>query len=119
MTDFKQNAKDFLFGAAILPFMLGTAHGITYTLEQDYLTDDYSFKNRLESAYSINVPESHKYYTKRLLPKGLAPNNKATTKEIYIANPWLTYPATIFLGLASMAMGNVAAIADEKRKKNR
>lgn len=121
MKDLKRKAKDFLYGAAIVPFMLGTAHGFTYTFEQDYLTDDYSFKNRLVSAYCINVPESQKYYTKRLWPKGMAPNDTKRYKEIYTTNPWLTYPATIVLGLGSIAMGNVVARLEEeeRRKKTR
>ena len=121
MKDLKRKVTDFLYGAALVPFMLGTVHGWTYTFEQDYLTDDYSFKNRLVSAYSINAPESQKYYTKRFLPKGMAPNDASRYKEIYTTNPWLTYPATILLGLGSVAMGNAAArlLEEEKRKKTR
>lgn len=120
MKNITRKVTDFLYGAAIVPFMLGTVHGFTYTFEQDYLTDDYSFKNRLESAYCINVSESHKYYTKRLLPKGMAPNDAKRYKEIYMTNPWLTYPATIFLGLWAISMGNAAArIEEERRQKTR
>lgn len=46
--------------AAILSVMGLAAHGAGYLLNNNL--DNYSLKNRFETAYSFKTPETHKYY---------------------------------------------------------
>ena len=46
--------------AAMLAAMGLVAHGAGYII--NWNASDYSLKNRFETAYNFNAPESHKYY---------------------------------------------------------
>lgn len=101
------------FVVAVAVPTLGLLAHIAPTFGDVNLGNDYSLKNRFETAYSFNTPEQHKYYHATPVVNGY---NTETTKERYMASPYATY-GVIALGAMAGAAGAVA-FAEEKRKQN-
>lgn len=97
MSDFKNKAKSFMIGAALVPAAGLLAHmgGAIHPYAE---SEDYSLKHRYECAYSFNTPEEHKHYT---VTSWDTPefDGIPDQKKSYLASPWAMYPAMLGLGL--------------------
>ena len=100
-----------LMGGVIIPVGGLVAHGAKYAGEETLA--GYSLRNRFETAYSFNTPESHKYYYSTPIVNGYA---QETCKEEYFASPYATYGATAGAGLAGAILLGGAGIVMAKRK---
>ncbi len=99
-----------LIGAVVIPFMGLLAHagsGITNTFVNDG-SEDYSLKNRFETAYKFDVPHKKSHYD--VLYQDSAWNPEIAT-ERYLAHPAATYPAHLVFAL-------LGGIAGAKRKEH-
>ncbi|MBD5391433.1 hypothetical protein HDR66_01350 [bacterium] len=100
-------------GAAGLVSMGGlVAHGVGFVDDRDL--DDYSLRHRFESAYCVDVPESHKYYTASYYDQ--VKGETVTKQERYLASPWFTYPAIAAYGAL---LGAFCAAVGRTGKNNR
>ena len=104
-------------GMAIAIPVLGLAgHMVKYI--GDSSLDNYSLKNRFETAYSFKTPESHKYYYETPIINGY---EAPTSKEPYWASPYATYGLIALAGLGGALVGGkiraeVIKNENEKRK---
>lgn len=88
-------------GMAIAIPVLGLAgHMVKYI--GDSFLDNYSLKNRFETAYSFNTPEDHKYYRETPVINGY---EAETRKEPYLASPYATYGLIALAGLGGALIG--------------
>ena len=112
MSNIKENLRrarlgaiGFVVGAAGMTGLLSlgglVVHGFGY-LDDATLGDDYSLRHRFESAYCINVPESHKYYTTYYYDG--TNDEKVSKQERYMVSPWFTYPVIVGYGALSAAI---------------
>ena len=106
-------AGTILVGGIIIPAGGLAAHGVKYLGDQRL--QNYSLKNRFETAYSFNTPESHKYYDSTPVINGY---EQDTVKEAYLASPYATYGATGAAGIAGAILLGGAGLALAKRKEN-
>ena len=104
-----------LLATVAIPAMGLVAHGMGY-LGDDSL-DNYSIKNRFETAYCFDTPESHRYYYQTPIINGYEHGDKQT-KEPYLASPYATYGATAAAGIAGAVLMGGAGIVLAKRKEN-
>ena len=115
----KHGAQGALAGvlttATIIPIMGLAAHGLKYL--GDEKLENYSLKNRFETAYHFDTPSEHKYYYSTPVISGYEAEG-AREYEYYLASPYATYGAMALGGIASaIAMGG-AGLAMAKRREN-
>ena len=103
--------------ATVIPAGGLFAHGARQFLSDDNLHNDYSLKNRFETAYSFKTPDAHKYYHVTPTINGYS---QETVKEKYIASPYTTYGAMAAAALAGAtffgAAGAGLAVAERKER---
>lgn len=86
--------------AMIIPVLGFAGHMVRYA--GDCHLDNYSLKNRFETAYSFKTPESHKYYYETPIINGY---EAPTSKEPYWASPYATYGLIALAGLGGALIG--------------
>ena len=80
------------------------AHGVRFVSDEHL--SNYSLKNRFETAYCINVPESHKYYFSES-----AFYSEEPIKKRYMASPYFTYGVIGFAALiGAMSCGRIGVL---------
>ncbi len=103
--------------AIIIPIMGLAAHGVKYL--GDEKLENYSLKNRFETAYSFNTPKEHKYYYSTPVINGYEKDHE-TTREYYLASPYATYSVMALGGLTgAIALGGAGIILAKRRENER
>ena len=101
-----------LYGALtaiiVVPFMMLLTHKVVQFDSVELY--GYSLENRFEVAYCFNVPDTHTYYYSTPVIYGCV-NDKETTRERYMASPYITYGLII--------LGSVTGAILAKRHKNK
>jgi len=98
MSEFKNKAKSFMMGAALVPASM-LATGLVFP--DGVATDDgvhsstFSLSHAFECAYSLNTPQSHKTFYVSATNHGM----DSSGTYPYAAHPLATYPAMLTLGL--------------------
>ena len=91
------------------------AHLLPYVRDQKL--DNYSLKNRFETAYSFKTPESNKYFY--VTPSNVAGKNVDAMRERYLASPYATYSLIALLSMLGGVVAVKKAHQEIKRKKIR
>ena len=91
------------------------AHSVGYISEER--CDNYSLKNRFETAYCFNTPEKHKYYYSTPIINGYE-YSELESKEYYLASPYATYGTTAAGTITGAVLLGGAGIVLAKRKEN-
>lgn len=91
------------------------AHMLGYISEDR--RDNYSLKNRFETAYCLDTPENHKYYYATPIINGYEYGD-LESKEYYLASPYATYGTTAAGAVAGAILLGGAGIVLAKRKEN-
>ena len=99
--------------ATAVPVLGLAAHGLGYASED--VRNNYSLKNRFETAYCFDTPENHKYYYSTPIFNGYTASDQQS-KEYYMASPYATYGATAAGTIAGAILLGGAGIALAKRK---
>lgn len=89
------------------------AHGLGYIGDEE--RNNYSLKNRFETAYCLNTPENHKYYYATPIINGYE-HEEMESKEYYLASPYATYGTTAAGAVAGAILLGGAGIVLAKRK---
>ncbi len=103
--------------AIIIPIMGLAAHGVKYL--GDEKLENYSLKNRFETAYHFDTPSEHKYYYSTPVISGYEAEG-AREYEYYLASPYATYGAMALGGIAgAIAMGGAGIVLAKRRENER
>ena len=98
MSDFKNKAKSFMIGAALVPVSMVTGGLVMQTgglSDETIHSNGFSLSHAMECAYSLNTPDAHKTYYISATNHGM--DDSGTYP--YAAHPFATYPAMLALGL--------------------
>ena len=99
MRDFKNKAKSFMIGAALVPASM-LAGGLVMQSgglsDEEVRTNTFSLSHAMECAYSVNIPDEHKRFEYTTTNHGMESGDNSIP---YAAHPLATYPAMLGLGL--------------------